>query len=562
MLSGDMKEITQNRIDKLNRIFESYALVAEGTDVYVSDIKYDYSRWSKSSVEMYGLPAEYMYAAGDKWEQLIHPEDIDIYKENIDVLINTGEGRHDVQYRVKDISGKYITCTCRGVILKDEYNEPEYFVGMIRNHSINSYIDNITGLKNQNGFFYDINRYLKSHVPFRIVMYGSTNYARINDLFGYEFGTGIMRHVIRFMLAHDRDMGEMYRLDGVKVAMITRTATMEELKENYEFYRDRSSRSFLFEGEKIKVNINAGAISVDRFDVDADTILSCLNHAYHESKDNKQGKFCVFDTGNSKNCIYELERINNIRKSVADGCRNFIIYYQPILDSRSEKLVGAEALIRWRDDDGNIVMPNDFIPIVENDSLFPELGEWILRHSMEQCLEIVRANPDFVLSVNLSYAQIQQMNFLNVVTRALEDTGYPAENLCLEITERCRLLDKELLKDISLNLKEKGIKIALDDFGTGFSSLELLQNLYIDVVKIDKQFVKNIVEDNKQLSLIKLVNKVAEVFGSLTCAEGVETVEMRDVLKACEVDKMQGYLYSKPVPMEVFKEKFITAELG
>ena len=557
MLYSDMKEITQNRIDKLNRMFESYAMVAEGTDVYVCDMRYNYSRWSKSAVELYGLESEYIYAAGDVWEGYIHPEDRGIYRESIDELFSSGEGKHDIQYRVRDVSGKYYTCTCRGIVLKDDNDEPEYFVGMIRNHSVNESVDNITGLRNQNGFFQDVHRYLKSHVPIKIVMYGSTNYTRINDIFGYDFGTRIFQHIIRFMLDHDAGKGDLYRLDGVKVAMISRDATIEELEKNYESYRERAATAFEFEGEQVKLNINAGAISVDSFDVDVDTILSCLIHAYQESKYTKQGGFCFFDTGLRKNGIYELERINRIRKCVANGCRNFLIYYQPILDAKSENLVGAEALIRWIDDDGSLVMPNDFIPVLESDALFPELGEWILRHSMEECLGILDTCPDFVLNINLSYAQLQQLNFLSVVNKAIEEAGFPPENLCLEITERCRLLDHNMLKDLSGKLRNKGIKIAIDDFGTGFSSLELLQELPIDVLKIDRQFVKDIVSDEKQLSLVKLVNKLAGIFGAITCAEGVETVEMRDTLRGCKVDKMQGYLYSKPVPMDTFADKFL-----
>jgi len=180
-----------------------------------------------------------------------------------------------------------------------------------------------------------------------------------------------------------------------------------------------------------------------------------------------------------------------------------------------------------------------------------------LRHSMEECRGIIENCPDFVLNINLSYAQLQQLNFLNVVNKAVEETGYPADNLCLEITERCRLLDHNMLKDVSNKLREKGIKIAIDDFGTGFSSLELLQELPIDVLKIDRQFVKNIVSDDKQTSLIKNVNKLAGIFGATTCAEGVETVEMRDTLRGCKVQKLQGYLYSKPVPMDTFADRFL-----
>lgn len=552
-----MKEITQSRIDRLNRIFESYDMVAEGTDVYVCDIEYDYSRWSKSAVELYGLANEYIYHAGEMWENYVHPDDRELYRDSIKDIFKNGKGRHDLQYRAKDRSGRYCTCTCRGMVLCDDNGNPAYFVGMIRNHSVNGSIDNITGLRNQNGFISDINRYLKSHIPVTIVMYGSTNYTRINDLFGYHFGTRLLTHLIRYMLDHDRELGKLYRLDGARVAMISRTATIDDLKQNYEHYVERSRKSFKFEGEDVIVNINAGAVSVDSFDIDADTVLSCLVHAFQESKYKFQGRFCVFDPTSGRSGIRELEKINIIRKSVAQSCRNFVIYYQPIVDAVTERILGAEALVRWVDEEGNVIMPNDFIPVLENDALFPEFGEWILRHSMEQCLPILKKMPDFVLNVNLSYAQIQQVNFINTVKRALQEIGFPSKSLCLEITERCRLLNHDLLKDTTCKLSEEGIKIALDDFGTGFASLELLQKMHIDVIKIDRQFIKDVVYDDKQFLLIILIKKLAEVYGARVCAEGVETADMRDILNKCDVDKLQGYLYSKPLPFEKFLEKFI-----
>ncbi|SFG74917.1 EAL domain, c-di-GMP-specific phosphodiesterase class I (or its enzymatically inactive variant) [Oribacterium sp. WCC10] len=552
-----MREITEERINKLNTIFDSYEMVAEGTDVYVCDMRYDYSRWARTAVELYGLESEYMYAADDIWEDHIHPDDRKMYRDSIKELFENGYGMHDVQYRARDISGQYYTCTCRGIIIKDDNDEPEYFVGMIRNHSINESVDNITGLRNKNGFFYDINRYLKSHIPIRIVMYGSTNYTRINDLFGYDFGTRIFQHCIRYVLDHNQKIGDLYRLDGIRVALISRTATIEELRDNYEHYQSILERPFLFEGEQVIININAGAIAVDRFDINADTVLSCLTQAYQESKHNNQGKFCFFENGVNKNGIHKLERINRIRNSVAEGCDNFVVYYQPVIDAKTGKLSGAEALIRWKDESGNIVMPNDFIPVLENDALFPSLGEWILKHSMEECLPVLKKCPQFMLNVNLSYAQLQQLDFVNVVKRAIKDTGYPAANLCLEMTERCRFIDMDQLKVITSGLEQEGIKIALDDFGTGFSSLEILQNLHIDIVKIDRQFVKNISEDSRQIAIVKIVNELAEVYNAITCAEGVETEEMRDILRNCDVHTMQGYLYSKPIPFEQFTEKFV-----
>lgn len=555
--NGMTKEITEKRLQKLNAVFESYAMVAEGTDVYVCDVAYDYSRWSKKAVELYGLPGEYMYAAGDIWESYVHPDDRNVYRSSIDEIFANGYGMHDVQYRAKNLAGKYNMCTCKGVILKNDAGEPEYFVGMIRNHSLNESVDNVTGLRNKNGFFNDVSRYLDCGIPFRIVMYGATNYTGINDLFGYDFGTRILQHCIRYVQDHNQNIGDLYRLDGVRVALISRTATIEQLRENYRQYQEVLQKPFLLDGRQVLLEINAGAVAVDRFDTNADTIFSCLTRAYQESKYNKQGDFSFFENGNSKNGIYRLERINRIRNSVIQQCSNFEVFYQPIMTAENEELEGAEALIRWIDEGGNIVPPDDFIPVLENDALFPDLGEWILRQAMKECREILKTIPDFVLNVNLSYAQLQKLDFLDTVKSAMEEVGYPPENLCLEITERCRFLDMERLMAICCDLNRYGIKVALDDFGTGFSSLSILQSLHIDILKIDRQFVKDIVRDNRQERLVRSIGKVGEIFGSRICVEGVETEEMRDILRKFDVYTFQGYLYSKPIPHREFMKRFV-----
>ncbi|MDY4840622.1 MAG: EAL domain-containing protein, partial [Lachnospiraceae bacterium] len=137
------------------------------------------------------------------------------------------------------------------------------------------------------------------------------------------------------------------------------------------------------------------------------------------------------------------------------------------------------------------------------------------------------------------------------------EVGYPPENLCLEITERCRFLDMERLMAICCDLNRYGIKVALDDFGTGFSSLSILQSLHIDILKIDRQFVKDIVRDNRQERLVRSIGKVGEIFGSRICVEGVETEEMRDILRKFDVYTFQGYLYSKPIPHREFMKRFV-----
>ena len=197
-----------------------------------------------------------------------------------------------------------------------------------------------------------------------------------------------------------------------------------------------------------------------------------------------------------------------------------------------------------------MVPPDQFIPVLESDPLFPELGEWIIRESVLAAKQILTAYPGFVINVNLSYSQLEKPDFVDMVFRILNEVGFPAGHLCLEVTERCRLLDTELLKNAAVNLKSRGILVALDDFGTGFSSVGILKEIPFDTIKIDRSFVLKIEESETDRKLIRSVTDLASIFGSKVCVEGVETAGMRDILRSFHVGSFQGYYYAKPLPPE------------
>ena len=554
------RPIPPDRMVMLDRLFNSYTIVAEGADVFLCDMKYDYSRWAKRFVDFFHLESEYMYNAGSIWESHIHPDDRAVYHKSIDDLFCGMANGHDMQYRATDGSGKYYMCICRGVVLFDKDGNPDYFGGAIRNQSINDGIDKLTGLGNQASFFNDINLYIKKKVPVNIVMYGPTHFSRINDLYGYDFGNMLLQHISRYLFERCRNIGTVYRLDGMRLALVTRTLNMAQLHEQYEYYRKRLREDFIFDGKRIDIPINAGAICLDRFDINTDTLFSCLTQAYSESKNDLQGGFSVFNSAQSPNKRYKIELINKIRNCIVEGCRNFQLYYQPVVYTNSEKLKGAEALVRWVDDDGTVVSPNAFIPVIENDALFPKLGEWILRQAMIDGLTILKQYPDFVMNVNLSYAQIQEKQFLSRIHKALIDTKFPTRNLCLEITERCRLLDMNRLVNINGQLSQEGIKFALDDFGTGFSSLGILKELTFNTIKIDRQFVMDVDKSDKQRHLVQILAELAKTHDCTTCAEGVESSEISSILRDCNIDTLQGFYYSRPIPFKDFIAKYSIKE--
>jgi EAL domain-containing protein (putative c-di-GMP-specific phosphodiesterase class I) len=159
---------------------------------------------------------------------------------------------------------------------------------------------------------------------------------------------------------------------------------------------------------------------------------------------------------------------------------------------------------------------------------------------------------DFIINVNLSYNQLEKPNFVDMVLEALAETNYPPECLCLEITERCRLLDMDLLKNIVVNLRGRVIKIALDDFGTGFSSIGIVKSLPFDVIKIDRSLVMKIEEKPQDRQLVGSVADMVVNYGSKVCVEGIETSGMRDILNHYHVESFQGYYYAKPLMLEQF----------
>lgn len=544
--------IPEEKKRKLDSLFDAFSIVAEGTYVYLCAMEYDYSRWSQSAVDAFGLPDEYMYGAGDIWEEHIHPEDRESYHNSIDAIFSGSDSGHDMQYRARRRDGEYDVCTCKGIVLRNEDGSPEYFGGAIRNHGVQSHLDTLIGLRNQYGFFEDIGHNLVKNIHTNIAMIGISRFVEINEIYGYMFGNQVLQRFGRFLYDHVGNSGSVYRLDGTKFAIITTTQSVDELKKSYKDLRKRFKNECEIDGNRIVLDLNAGVISVDNFAVDEQTVFTCLNFAYGESKNRGDGEMVEFSEKLTEDSRSHIEKLHAIRASIPQDFKGFMLYYQPVVSAENEALIGAEALIRWQSKKYGLVMPDSFIPFLERDSLFPELGRWIIWKALTDSKNVLQYVPDFVINVNLSYAQLLKPDFTDMVLDLLKETDYPADHLCLEITERCRILEMDLLKNVVIKLKSAGVKFALDDYGTGFSSIGLLKNLDFDTIKIDRSFVLEIENNETDRQLVGSISDTAAIFGANVCVEGIETPEMRDILKHYQVRSFQGYYYSRPIDFDSF----------
>jgi diguanylate cyclase (GGDEF)-like protein len=547
---ANVRVISKERRIMLDALFKSFEIVSEGNYVYLCDMKYDYSRWSKNAVDTYGLPSEYMYGAGDIWENRIHPEDREAYHKGINDIFSGNAAGHDMQYRAQRVTGEYDVCTCRGAVIRDPAGEPDYFAGTIRNHGLQGHIDTLTGLRNQYGFFEDLDGCIKRNAGISVILFSISRFSEINEMYGYHFGNRVLQRYAREVFEETGNLGHSYRIDGTKFAVISNTLTIAEMREKYNAFRTRLNEDFTVDGRKVLLNLNCGALRVDSFDIDSQTVYACLNFACEESKTLRKGEMVEFRNALSEENHQRLEMLHAIRASITRGYEGFYLLYQPVVDAKTEELIGAEALLRWKNDRYGMVPPDAFIPVLETDPLFPELGEWIIRESILAAKQMLKRIPEFVINVNLSYSQLEKPDFVDRVEHILNMLDYPPEHLCLEVTERCRLLDIKMLENVIVGLKSRGIRIALDDFGTGFSSIGIIKDLPLDVIKIDRSFVKNIENNDTDRQLVRNVVDLASVFKSKVCVEGIETTGMRDILRGLHAQSFQGFYYAKPLPLE------------
>lgn len=539
-----------------SRIFEGFAETSKRRYIYVCNMKTGISRWSKTAVDYFGLPGEYMENAGDIWAEHVHPDDRAKYIEEIKAVFEGKRDLHSMDYRARNRDGEYVVCTCLGRVQKGENGQADLFVGTIENHGIMDNIDATTNLYN----IYEFWRYMKKAKEEKLDSYllviGVNNFSEINDVYGYAFGDKVLRAVAAKLYTMVRKEGYVFRLDGVRFACCFENKKVEEITELYEKIRREMRHNIFIGNVRIAVYLSGGAVHSNG-DFDEYSVQTSGRYAFEQSKHDKHGDLVLFDKENLIDNRKNLELMELLRNSMLNEYRGFYLCYQPIFDAKREELIGAEALLRWRDDKLGEVPPGAFIPWLEHDPRFFDLGNWILKRACSEGKAFVDKYPDFILNVNIAYTQLCRVSFRDAVKRILEETEFPPENLCLELTERCRQLEKSYLHREVTGLRSLGIKIAIDDFGTGFSSLNLLSELPVDTLKIDRAFIRDIEENKANQSIVRAITNCANDLSIHVCLEGLEDREMIDFAKQFDVYSYQGFYFSRPVSLEVFTEKYL-----
>ncbi len=250
--------------------------------------------------------------------------------------------------------------------------------------------------------------------------------------------------------------------------------------------------------------------------------------------------------------------------AIGKHCDEFEVYFQPVIrtdqdsSKKNRRHIGAEALVRWNSNSLGFLNPEEFIPLAEYLGLINPIGNHVLRKACECCrVWNGSGNGDFVISVNISVVQIMQTDIVDIIKSCIEENKIDPSNIVLEITERLAINDLARTKQTLLDIKALGVRLALDDFGTGYSALSSIRALPFDIIKIDKDFVKDIAEDKYSQAVVRSMVDMGNSIGAEICIEGIETESQFKALEGMGVRYIQGYYYCRPVRREVFEEKFV-----
>ena len=294
---------------------------------------------------------------------------------------------------------------------------------------------------------------------------------------------------------------------------------------------------------------------------DGTTGLDLVKHAesaLEESKHRGKNTVSFFSSAMSEEKLRRLELSDRLQASVVDGMRGFSVHYQPLVDAGTLGIAGAEALVRWKKPDGTLIRPGEFIPLFEKNGFIVELDFYVLEATCRILKQSLEISPErtVVLSVNVSRVTLFQNDFIKRFVQMAERYGVPPKYLEIEITENVFIFDANTVEQILSQLRSYGFSISMDDFGSGYSSLNLLRELPIDVLKIDRIFLQESIRVEKAYAIIKSVVEMAHSLNMVVVCEGVETLEHAEFLKTIHCAVGQGYYFSKPIPLSAFQKKY------
>lgn len=522
--------------------------------IYFWDINRNKFKISSAIFDEFNLSKEIESDLVNCWSKIVYPDDVQIWKDDIQELLHGKKGEHNLEYRLINKYEEIVWISCRGKVYVSDDPKTIFLVGRIKNIGEKNKFDSITGTWNREQFEHRMNYLIKEKIYKNGAMFimDIDNFKNINEKYGHSYGDKVLRAIATEVLEYLPKDVRLYRLDGDEFAFFYPMCTKETIEKIYEKIQMYTNTQHEIESNKYYCTVTAG---VAMYPEDGDNYLDLFKHAdiaLDIAKISGKNRIKFFSQELYENKLKVISMQQKLRECVENNFNDFELFFQPQVNAVTKEVIGAEVLLRWHSSTYGEVSPVEFIPILEQSNLIIPVGKWIIKEAVKQCKEWHKINPDFKISVNVSYIQLKEDFFRDFIVECLVEYQLRPEFLILELTENCWIPDINLLNDKFISLKGIGVYIAIDDFGTGYSSLNYLKELSVNIIKIERSFVKNITYNSYEYTFLEYIIKLAHIINLKVCVEGIESYEEYDIVKSLGVDIIQGFLFGRPVSASEF----------
>ena len=510
----------------------------------VTDLQKNQTFVPEKTAEFLGMEAGYSLDFYQKLTAHVHPYDIPEYEEAMGKRLKKEALSEPLYIRMGKENLDYMMGFSTEVLRKENR---EYLIVVLKNENALQEIDAQTDLYSQVKFEEHIKDYLATRRKVAVLEIEFDHMNDMNILYGTNYSEQMQREIgLRFIYMMDADTA-VYRMNSSNFAFILRDADREEAEAYMEKIKDTLKENAYIDGHFFEFKIYASGLILDDYKGDISTVQSKLEYTLEKARERRSTGILFFNDLVLSYGGMDLDLMKIIHQSVLNHCDGFYVEYQPIVTSEDGKIMGAEALVRWKKEPYGAIPPGLFIDWLENDPSMYDLGNFVLEQALWDSKLFLQQNPDFFINVNVSAKQLERPDFCRVVLELLDKTEFPVRHLCLEITERCRSLPVSVINERMAVLRGYGIKFAMDDFGTGSSSSAMALEMLIDEIKIDMSFIRKILVNKKNKAIVQSMVDFANAANIKSCLEGVENKALEDYLRTVGATWFQGYYYSKPV---------------
>ena len=461
------------------------------------------------------------------------------------------------EFRLLNRNGEYGWVTLRMATGVDEFGQPELVAGVIARMDLKQKADYVTGLLNRNAFHVALMKELNSSpdVHGAVIFIGLDNFQIINETYGHQFGDTTLRQIAQDITNILPPDIRLYKLDNDMFAFFVSDVYPEEIEIIFSSIQ-LCMREIRNVEDTIYCTASAGATF---YPTDADDVMNLMRYAevaLEFARQKGRDQIAFFDRESYDRWRYDLGMQNLMQNSIARGCEDFFLCYQPQVNAKTGELVGAEALLRWYDRDGSVVAPMQFIPMLEKSRMIIPVGHWIIEQVVRRLTDWHKIMPTLQVSINISLYQLEEHMFYDFVKDCIDRYQIDPSRLTFELTESHNVYDWDFVNKQFQAFHELGIKISMDDFGMGYSNLGFLKNFQCNEIKIDRVFVEDILHSDYDKNLVKYVVMLCHAVGMEVCIEGVEDeatyIFLRD---ECDADVIQGFYFGYPETEDVFAKR-------